>query len=64
MEESLIVAMERVADMLHWLGKYREGNAICLLVRLLRTYEFTTLDDLEAYIDAQDGPADAAEVEG
>lgn len=41
MGESLVERMERVHDVLRWLGKYDEANACKLLIRLMRTYELT-----------------------
>lgn len=65
MEEPLATIMFATADVLHWFGKYREGNACTLLGRLLRLKNIYTVDDFEAYVLAQEAADDdAAEVEG
>ena len=47
MEESIADALVKTADVLHWLGRYRECNALILFSRLARALNLTTLDDLE-----------------
>jgi len=44
--------LEKVAEGLHWLGKYEEANALWLTVRLMKAAEVETLEQWEAFVSA------------
>lgn len=50
MEENIADSLLKTADVLHWLGRYRECNTLILLSRLLRAENVETLDDLEEHV--------------
>lgn len=50
MEESIADALVKTADVLHWLGRYREANACTLFSRLARAWNIHTLDALEKHV--------------
>lgn len=39
--------LDRLAIILHWLGKYHEANQLRLLVRLCRVHNFQSAEELE-----------------
>lgn len=57
MEENLADMLVKTADVLHWLGKYRECNALVLLSRLLRARKIDTLADLDATVAREEAAA-------
>jgi hypothetical protein len=50
MGENLADALLKTSEVLHWLGKYQESNALVLLSRLMRAHKIPTLDLLEAMV--------------
>lgn len=59
MRPSIEGLLVKTADMLHWLGKYAEANAVALFARWLRTRGIDDMDTLEAFVVAEES-ADAA----
>lgn len=68
MEENIADTLVALATILHWLGKYRESNAVVLLSRLCRVSELRGLEDLEEHVLAlemtDDRPASEAKGTG
>lgn len=58
MEERLDRTLERLAEAMHWMGKPNEGNAAVLLARLMRVTNLRTLDELEAFVEAEERHAE------
>ncbi len=52
MGELLGDKMTKLADVLHWIGKYEEANACALLGRWLRARKVLTVDQFEAFVEA------------
>jgi hypothetical protein len=53
MNQPLGDILEKLSDILHWLGKYQESNAVAMTTRLVRTIGATTLGEYEAWINQQ-----------
>ena len=53
MPEKIWERLEKVANGLHWLGRYQEANALSLTVRLMREREIETLEDWEEYVNGK-----------
>ena len=51
MESKLYEELKRLADVLHWLGKYRDASAITLVAVWLQLNEAGTLDDLSDLLE-------------
>lgn len=54
MEENLAETLLDTKDVLRWLGKYREANALVMLSRLLRVHDLDTLDKLTAFVEREE----------
>ena len=52
--ENLIAHLEVLSNVLHWMGKYNEANAIVLLGRLLRNKDIYSLDRFEEWVKANE----------
>lgn len=50
MEEPIADTLLSTADVLRWLGRYREANALVFVSRLLRHQALTSLEELEAFV--------------
>lgn len=52
MPEKVPDMLVKTADVLHWLGKYNEANALILLSRWMRARNIETLEVLEGCVTA------------
>lgn len=57
MEENIPDTLLKLSDVMHWLGKYREANALVLLSRWLRARNIETLEVLEGAVLAAEKDA-------
>jgi hypothetical protein len=57
MREHLADALLKTADVLHWLGRYTECNALILTSRLLRVHDLDDLDKLRAFVEREEEAA-------
>jgi len=54
MGEKLWEKMQKTADVLHWLGKYQERDAIILASRLMRAKGIEEMDEWENFVTSQE----------
>jgi len=54
MGEAISDVLARIADILHWLGKYREANIVGLVVRLLRVRQIEHYEHLEKWVQDEE----------
>lgn len=54
MEEAVYDTLFKVSDVLHWLGKYREANALIMLGRFLRARGIHRTEQLDALVEAEE----------
>lgn len=54
MEEKLWDTMQKTADVLHWLGKYEECNALIMTARLMRANGIETLEEWTKFVESQE----------
>ncbi len=50
MPEKLYEMLNKLGDLLHWLGKYEDANEIFSLCRLFREHNIEKADDLSKYL--------------
>jgi hypothetical protein len=46
----------KAAEVMHWLGKYQEANALILLSRLCVARRLGTLQALQTYVEEEEKP--------
>lgn len=51
MGEAIYEKLEKVATLLHWIGKYDEANAISLTIRLMRHKATRELAEWQAFVE-------------
>lgn len=54
MEEKLADRIEKTAEILHWLGKYDECNALIMTSRLMRAHGVETLEEWSTFVEKQE----------
>lgn len=54
MSEHLADVLVKTAGVLHWFGRWTESNACILLSRLVRLRDLKTLEELEAFVMAEE----------
>lgn len=54
MGEKLWESIQKVADMLHWVGKYDECNALVMTARLMRANNIETLEAWTHFVESQE----------
>ena len=54
MEEPLADSMQQTADVLHWLGRYTECNALVMTGRLMRTKGITNLEEWTKFVETEE----------
>lgn len=54
MEEKIWESMQKVADVLHWLGKYDECNTLIMTGRLMRANKIETSDEWAIFVAKQE----------
>lgn len=54
MEEKLADGVQKMAELLHWLGKYGERDTLVMTARLMRAHGIETLDDWTTFVENQE----------
>jgi hypothetical protein len=54
MPEHLADKLVKTADVLRWIEKYGESNALILLSRLLRAHGLDDIEKLEAFVEREE----------
>lgn len=54
MDEAIWEKLQKVAKVLHWLGKYEEARAVSATARLMRDRDIRELPDWERFVEAME----------
>ncbi len=54
MPEKVSEILKKLADILHWMGKYQECNILIYLLRWVKLRKLETLDELKAYVEMKE----------
>jgi hypothetical protein len=54
MGEKLWERLQKMADLLHWLGKYDERDALAMTARLMRANNIETLEEWLSFVESQE----------
>lgn len=54
MPEKLWETFQKVADVMHWIGKYDLANALIMAARLVKALDIDTLEKWQAWVEKQE----------